>query len=100
MPVTVACLRFALRVNREFSEGEASTGREFIRIGTRRLGKSMDFIQDQTNGLERQFQRESEAWNLFYKLLEELELALEVNEADARQIADKAQQIVRSCRLS
>jgi hypothetical protein len=60
----------------------------------------MDFIQSEENGLSGQLRQETAVWHLFYDLLEKLESALEEGEGYAVQIAEKARQIIVSCRLN
>jgi hypothetical protein len=97
IPVTVTCLRFGLRASRMFSEGQEGTGQEFIRLGGKRLAKTMEFVGID---LKERLSRERAAWDLYYDILSSLEVALDNGQDVALQIASKARKIVDSCQLS
>ncbi len=99
IPVTVVLLRFALKAASFFSRGEDSKGLEFIRLGTRRIQSALEFTSSASGTLKMQYKKERTAWNLYYDILLRIRQALKENEAFARDMCTRAQDIMNECFL-
>ena len=98
LPITVALLRFALKVATLFSQDKAEEATEFMRTGIPQLEEGLDFTQGQSNSaLQQVYHREQQGWSLFYRSLAEVEKALQASEPWALSVQTAAKQIVSDC---
>jgi len=70
IPVTVVMMRFCMKAAEFFLAGETDNGADFVRSSYPRLALAIRFAKD---GLQQQYRRERDGWNLFYNTLEQLE---------------------------
>lgn len=99
IPVTVVHLRFALKAASFFKRGENSKGLEFIRLGTKRIQSSLDFINPAPSALKMQYEKERTAWNLYYDILLQARQAFKKDDAFALDLRKKARDIINGCFL-
>ena len=97
IPITVAYLRFALKLAAHFAEGDDSTAMQFLRNGCTRLRNAVDFAFGGGDHLREQYLRERRGWDLYYDVLDALEGALEDDDSFALEIRDAARGIVEGC---
>ncbi|MEO0986317.1 MAG: hypothetical protein AAFY20_12295 [Cyanobacteria bacterium J06639_14] len=100
LPITVALLRFTLKVATLFNAGKSQEALEFIRTGVPQLREALAFMQGDTSDLVQTYQRELKGWQLFYQGLTGVEKALQADEAWAVAVQKAAQQIVADCRVN
>ena len=101
LPVTVSCLRMALKTADMFASGtdaKIKDGEELIRVGTRRLGEAMAEYGDM-DAVQERLHREREGWDLYYAVLDALENALEEGDPFAESIREKAQELVEGWKV-
>lgn len=99
IPVTVTYLRFALKAASFFRDGEWEDGRDFIRIGTRRLMTALDFTRGEPAEMEEQFRREKAGWDAYYDLLRELEQGIAGEHPAALSLKKIAARIIGGCKM-
>ncbi|MBT9315063.1 hypothetical protein [Leptothoe spongobia] len=100
LPITVAMLRFSLKVANLFNAGKADEATEFIHTGVFQLQEGLDFIQGEPSDLQKTYGREQAGWQLFYQALETVEKALHSGEAWALEVQKATQEIVENCRVN
>lgn len=100
LPVTVALLRFTLKIATLFQAGKTDEALEFMSTGIPQLQEAVDFIYGQPSELQQTYERELKGWQLFYQALEGVEKALQAGEAWALSVQKAAQQIVADCRVN
>ncbi|MGD1853144.1 MAG: hypothetical protein ACFB2W_02740 [Leptolyngbyaceae cyanobacterium] len=100
LPITVAMLRFSLKVATLFEKGKSDEAAEFIHTGVSQLQEGLDFIQGDPSELQNTYQREKAGWQLFYQALESVEKALHSGESWALDVQKAAQKIVENCRVN
>ena len=100
LPVTVALLRFSLRVATLFNEDRSREAIEFMRTGIPQLQEGLSFIQGKPNALQKVYKREQQGWQLFYASLAAVEKALEAGESWALAVQTAARQIVTECLMN
>ena len=99
IPISVVCLRFALKAASLFAAGNKEQGLEFIRIGAERIMKAFDFIKGENNMLKERFKKESLGWTLFYDTLAAVEEALKNGDGFADELRKKAENIIHQCAI-
>lgn len=103
IPITVVFLRFALKAASifasGFASGEDSQGVDYITDGAPRLLEALEFMRDDNERMKQQFEKETKAWHLYYDTLSALQKALAAKDAFAVSLKDKAEKIVKDCRL-
>ncbi|ESA35827.1 hypothetical protein N836_09880 [Leptolyngbya sp. Heron Island J] len=100
LPITVAMLRFALKVAHLFNAGKSDEATEFINTGVFQLQEGLDFIQGEPSELQQTYEREKAGWQLFYQALETSEKALQAGEDWALEVQKATQAIVENCRVN
>ncbi len=100
LPITVALLRFTIKVATLFQEGKAQEALEFIHTGVPQLREALTFMQGDPSDLAKTYQRERQGWQLFYQSMTDVEKALQTGEAWALTVQKAAQQIVSECRVN
>ncbi|MFE4105005.1 hypothetical protein [Almyronema epifaneia] len=97
LPITVALLRFSLKVATLFAQGKSAEAAEFMRVGIPQLQECLDFTQGQPSPLQQVYEREQKGWQLFYRSLSEVEKALEAQADWAQAVQKVAQKVVHNC---
>lgn len=97
LPITVALLRFTLKVATLFQGGKVDEAMEFMHTGIPQLQESLDFIYGQPSELQQTYERELQGWQLYYEALAGVEQALQAGEPWALDVQKAAQQIVGDC---
>ncbi len=100
LPITVAMLRFSLKVANLFNAGKSDEATEFIHTGVFQLQEGLDFIQGDPSDLQKTYEREKAGWQLFYQALESVEKALQSDEEWAIEVKQITQAIVENCRVN
>ena len=100
LPITVAMLRFSLKVANLFNAGKSEEATEFIHTGVFQLQEGLDFIQGESSDLQKTYEREKAGWQLFYQALESVEKALQNDEEWALEVKQVTQAIVQNCRVN
>ncbi|MGD1952930.1 MAG: hypothetical protein ACFB14_25285 [Leptolyngbyaceae cyanobacterium] len=97
LPITVAMLRFSLKVANLFNAGKSDEAAEFIHTGVFQLQEGFDFIQEEPSALQKTYEREKAGWQLFYQALDTVEKALQAGEPWALEVQETTQKIVENC---
>ncbi|MEB3213555.1 MAG: hypothetical protein VKL39_19555, partial [Leptolyngbyaceae bacterium] len=100
LPITIALLRFSLKVATLFRDGKTDEALEFVQTGVPQLKDSLTFIQGQPSQLQQTYERERQGWHLFYTALEGVEKALQRGDEWALTVQKTAQHLVDSCRVN
>ncbi len=100
LPITVAMLRFSLKVANLFKAGKTDEATEFIHTGVFQLQEGLDFIQGEPSDLQKTYEREKAGWQLFYQALESVEKAVQAGEDWALEVQKATQQIVENCHVN
>ena len=100
LPITVAMLRFSLKVANLFNAGKSDEAAEFIHTGVLQLQEGLDFIQGEPSELRQTYEREKAGWQLFYQALEGVEKALQADEDWALEVQKAAQGVIENCRVN
>jgi hypothetical protein len=86
----------ALTAASMFAEGSEKAdlgGIELVRVGSERLGKTIEVLSD-SNTVRQRLQREREGWDIFYDVLDALEKGLEEGDEFAESMREKARDII------
>ncbi|NJL87847.1 MAG: hypothetical protein HC886_20700 [Leptolyngbyaceae cyanobacterium SM1_1_3] len=97
LPITVALMRFTLKVATLFEQGKTAEAAEFMRVGIPQLEENMAFTQGDPSPLQKAYEHEQQGWQLFYSSLTGVEQALQAGESWALSVQKAAQQIVANC---
>ena len=97
LPVTVVMLRFALRLARAIEDGRIRLAEEMAEIGARRIDEALTFTAGV--GFRDALARERAAWDRYYDILDALEAALREGDPAARELRERARQIVAATRV-
>jgi hypothetical protein len=100
LPVTVALLRFTLKVASLFQSGKTDEAMEFITTGLPQLQAALEFTQGNPNQLQRAYEQERKGWQLFYRALDAVEAGLKHQETWALEVQAVAQKIVANCQVN
>jgi hypothetical protein len=100
IPRTVALLSYALRAARFFDSCEEQEGERFVREGTSRLRRALDFTSGDPSPLSQAYQAEQTAWDLYYDCLSEMEKRLAQAEGTAERLKKAVSRIIKDCELS
>ena len=100
LPITVALLRFSLRVATLFNEDRSREAIEFMRTGIPQLQEELSLIQGRPSALQKVYKHEQQGWQLFYASLAAVEQALEAGESWALAVQTAARQIVTECLMN
>ncbi len=102
IPLTVVYLSLALKTASFFNgkTGEKNKqGFEFVQMGTRRLHETIQKLVRKPNPLIEHFLREKQGWNLYYDILDTIERDLKKGDAFAIALQEKAQSLVKGCKI-
>ena len=94
IPITLTLLRFALKAEELFSNGEAQLGHQFVSVGTKRIGQALQFAFIDQGKLKQQYQHERQGWELYYDTLSALEKGLQDSDLFAREMRKKARALI------
>ncbi len=72
LPVTLAFLRLILTSIHLFRQGDEDAGGEHLEEGAPRIKRALDYLEKQEN-LKKVYERESGAWDLYYRLCRQME---------------------------
>ena len=97
IPSTVVYLGFALKVAAFFMEGKEREGVEFLRMGTSRLMKALDFVDKRRAFLKERLERERSGWNLYFDTLTAIEEGLRGGDPFALGLRKKARAMIDQC---
>jgi hypothetical protein len=100
LPVTVALLRFSLKVASLFQSGKTDEAVEFITTGVPQLQAALQFTQGNPSQLQRAYAQERRGWQLFYQALDAVEAGLQQQEPWALEVQAAAQKIVANCQVN
>ncbi len=99
LPVTVAGLRFALKLAMLFDDRVEQQAVEFMELGVKRLSDIFKKVDDNNGPLERLFRDEQNAWKIYYDVLDCLEAGLRQNDSFCCKIREKAQYLVHLTKI-
>ncbi len=100
IPATVVYLRFAFKAASFFAMGKDAQGAGFIKDGSARLGKALDYARGEKSRLKQTYAQERAGWDLFYEILAALEVAAANKDDFALDLQKKARAIINSCAIS
>lgn len=103
LPITVALLRFALKVGTLTQTDQLAEATEFITTGVPQLLETITFMQRQDaslSPLQQTYAAERHGWDQFYDGLDALETALCQGDPLAASLRETARQIVINCRVN
>jgi len=103
IPFTVVFLRMALKAASFFAAGsdeKTEEGVKFLRMGARRLGRVISYLNADTNPLVEEYEKERRVWNAYYDTLDRLEEGLKNAEPFAISIREKARALAADCSVS
>ncbi|GAX60883.1 trehalose-6-phosphatase [Candidatus Scalindua japonica] len=99
----LAYLRLALKAAGFFAtkdEEDKYKGAALVETGTRRLHSCIqDVSKGGVNGLKERYEREKEAWALYYDILDEIESALKKGDQFAIELRERAKKLIRDARV-
>ena len=99
IPATVAILRFALKAAHLFSDHKTDKGFELVTSGSQRISEALEFTRGHSSPLKLQYEKERRDWDMYYDLLDVIEQALRENDTFALQLRQKAQGIIKQCKI-
>ncbi|MEA3358198.1 MAG: hypothetical protein U9R17_02150, partial [Thermodesulfobacteriota bacterium] len=86
IPVTIVFLRFCLRTASLFDQGKDEQGLDFLKRGSRKIMKSLNFAYNEKSILKQHFEKEHMGWDLYYDTLSAIEEALKDNDPFAIEL--------------
>lgn len=99
LPKTVTYLRFCLKASAFFAEGKNETGKQFITEGAERILKALEFVNDEAGYVNQKYHQEKKDWELYYDILDCLEVGLQSQETVAQEFQQKAEQLINDSRV-
>ena len=99
IPVTIVCLRFALKAAQLFGSSEPEQGMDFFTEGVKRLSDMIELFTSRENFFHEIYEREKYGWDLYYDILDFLERKIDEGDSYAIQLGDTARDIIKSLRL-
>jgi hypothetical protein len=99
IPTTVAYLRFGFKAASLFAAGKNARGTRFIREGSKRILKALDFASGRRSSLKRTYERERSGWDIYYDTLSAVEAAIQDRDSFALRLQKKAETIVTECAI-
>ena len=100
IPFTIVYLRFAFKILALIEAGEENRALEFMQLGSRRLLPWVKKLSRGENPLQAGFDKERQAWDLYYDLLDKAEKGLTAHEPEIEKIRQQAVKTVRRCKLN
>lgn len=99
LPITVSCLRFAVKACDYFNKGNRERGDKFVLMGSERVGRAMEFTSGENSELAEQYKKEKDGWDLYYNILAELKTALNNNDKFALELCDKTKKLIEEIKI-
>ncbi|HUU50958.1 MAG TPA: hypothetical protein VMW81_08365 [Nitrospinota bacterium] len=100
LPFTVIYLRLALKAASFFSDIKRfNVGLDLLKTGTRILDRVINHLDKEPNPLIKQYQKEKEGWNLYYDILERIEVKLKSDDSFALELKKKALNLVKDSKI-
>ena len=99
LPQTLVYLRFALRLLDLTGQGNPERANNFARLGAERLNDWLERFPPASDRLKKQFQREQQAWKLYYDLLDKAEDEQQRNSALWKKLKQRAHKLTGRIRL-
>jgi hypothetical protein len=99
IPVTVACLRFITRASRLLSSQNPEEGLRFFSDGVTRLSGIVESLASGKNIFHDSFPREKQGWDLYYDVLDALEMKISEGDSYASALCNKANTIINALRI-
>ena len=102
LPFTAVYLRLSFHLAEMFAHDDESVNVEGIQLlkqGVERLEKVIGELNQTPNPLIGKYRQEKEGWDLFYDLLDHLEVALAKGDAFALNLRARAGKLVEDCRV-
>jgi hypothetical protein len=100
IPLTVTFLRFALKSESLFKEGETDQALGFVRLGARRIIDAWKFVHGDNSRLEKTCEEERHGWDVYYDTLSAVETALKDDDSFAQSLRQRAKDTIAKCRIS
>ena len=103
IPLTVVCLRFALKAASLFTGTSDYTnhqGFEFLHTGVRRLHDTIRRLTENPDPLIDLFRKEKKGWHLFYEILDRAEEGIKNSDHFALDLKEKANDLIRDCKIN
>ncbi|MBP7738615.1 MAG: hypothetical protein KA369_21755 [Spirochaetes bacterium] len=98
LPITIVCLRFALRAARMIAENDPESLR-FFTEGIGRLSVFLDNHRKGKNPIEDMYMKEKQGWDLYYDTLDCVERDIKRKDPFAMVLLDKARVFVESVKI-
>ncbi|MDH3974429.1 MAG: hypothetical protein OEV42_09145 [Deltaproteobacteria bacterium] len=98
IPLNIAFLRLALKAGAFLAhenEEERYKGLELINTGAKKLKSAIEKVTAE-GGLKKIFEREKEAWDLYYDILDHMEKALKNEDPFALKLKEKAMELAEN----
>lgn len=99
IPITVCMMRFAIRGAGFYEMKDDERGHRFLTDNAKRLEKAISFVDGDSSKLKEQTEIEQNGWNLFYNILDDIEVLLHRKEFSALELSEKAKKIIENCRV-
>ncbi|HGY55406.1 MAG TPA: hypothetical protein ENK44_06890 [Caldithrix abyssi] len=99
LPFTIVYLRFTFKLLALLEENAQEQAIEFAELGSRRLSAWVGKLSSEKNTWPEKIQRERQAWQLYYDILDRAEQGLAEQDRRVEEIKEKARQIIQQCRL-
>lgn len=95
LPITIVCLRYALRLARMFYDNDPESLR-FFTDGIGRLSAYLEYHRGGENPLENIYIREKQGWDLYYNTLDYVERGIKRKDSFALELLEKAKAFIES----
>ncbi len=99
IPITVCMMRFAIKGANFYEVEDEENGYRFFTENAIRLEKAIRFVEGDISKLKEQTEIELNGWNLFYNILDDLEVLLDKKDSSSLELSEKAKKIIDNCRL-
>lgn len=102
IPFTIVYLRLALKAVSLFAEESferSNEGLELLMTGTKQLENVISYLEEEPNPLAERYQREKQAWNLYYDILDRVEKELQRKDPFALKLKKRAKELVSECKI-
>ena len=99
VPFTVATLRLSFKAAELFGGGQEKEAARILEVGIPRLNTLAQWLWQRPGGLAPQWERERDAWNLYYDVVDRIEAGLAQGETLAKRLQQGFERLVEKCRL-
>ncbi|MEE9603538.1 MAG: hypothetical protein V3V75_09550, partial [Thermoguttaceae bacterium] len=100
IPLTVTFLRFALKSESLFEDGETDQGLQFVTLGARRIIDAWSFVHGENSELRKTCEEERRGWDVYYDTLWAVETAIKDGDPLAKSLQQRARDAIAKCRIS